>query len=81
MEMYFFPVESHVSWDHANLKLEANMMGIYPNAVVLHQRKLNDREKKWLPLSIQNTLIFYCCFTHKKKIMKGRNFIPYVWGC
>lgn len=46
MERYLTPVENCFSWNHANLKPEANMMGIYGNAVVLHKRKLNVRENK-----------------------------------
>lgn len=70
-------VENHVSWHHANLKVEANKMSIYSNAVILHKRTLNVRENKSLPLSILNKIIFFS-FIHNTAIMKSRNCISYV---
>lgn len=45
-EIYFPPAENPFSWNHASFKPETNMMGIYSNAIVLHNRKLNVRESK-----------------------------------
>lgn len=46
MERYGILVEYRFSWNHANLRPEANMMGIHCNTVVLQKRKLDVRESK-----------------------------------
>lgn len=33
-------------WNHANLKPEAYMINIYPNAVVLHKKKIGCQRKR-----------------------------------
>lgn len=73
MQRCFIPMKNRASRNHANLKPEANMMGLYSNAVILHKRKLNLRENMWLALSIQNKTIFFILAI--KNIMKSRNCI------
>ena len=52
-------------WNHAEMKLEANTMGVYPNAVVLHKKENKCQRKKWPALSKWNNIIFFVLLTEQ----------------